>query len=537
MRQKRDSLLFRFSVIYIALILLLLLVMGAVTYFSQMRIYKVQCEKNIRCVSEYLTQMMQAESEDLIEYQNYYMEHYDEMKISYDFHDFTKAAEEFEADFVKQYPGKVFRRDIKPSELTGQAQLSYYCFRHEYWMQTFEEARDSFDLPYAYYLVMDDKRARKTEYEDHNVTYMIDAERTKTIGEDGKEYLFLGDTYHYSPDKYAIMWKTWENGQKQNGYMEWNNEWGHTYGYYTPLIVNGKKLGLVAAEINVSTINQAILGQTLQQIAIIMTVLIAGSVVLFFFLKHAFLDRISMLEKEVKHYYENKDVSMVDEFQQKFAGKDEISTLGQEFGSMILHQNAYIITLQETTKALKRSRQLEQEMRALANKDSLTGAKSKTAYDIEAEKISEEMKNGEAEFGIVMIDLNYLKMINDTYGHEKGNIAICRLFELVCLTFSHSPVYRIGGDEFAVILRKRDYANAEALVQFFRDSINANKKNHALKPWEAVSAAIGYAIYDKNTDIDFESVFKRADEAMYEDKRSSYCSASDQPFVTGTAKR
>ena len=55
------------------------------------------------------------------------------------------------------------------------------------------------------------------------------------------------------------------------------------------------------------------------------------------------------------------------------------------------------------------------------------------------------------------IDLNNLKTINDTYGHDKGNIAIMKLANMICEVFSKSPVFRIGGDEFAVILFKKDY--------------------------------------------------------------------------------
>lgn len=68
-----------------------------------------------------------------------------------------------------------------------------------------------------------------------------------------------------------------------------------------------------------------------------------------------------------------------------------------------------------------------------------------------------------------MIDLNYLKLINDNFGHDKGNIAIKKICNIVCVTFKHSPVFRIGGDEFVVILENEDYDNIHTLIKQFRD--------------------------------------------------------------------
>ena len=119
-----------------------------------------------------------------------------------------------------------------------------------------------------------------------------------------------------------------------------------------------------------------------------------------------------------------------------------------------------------------------------------------------------------------MIDLNYLKRINDTFGHEKGNVAIIKLCKLVCEIFVHSPVFRIGGDEFVVILRTSDYENIESLISKFNKELDLIEKTEGLSPWEKTSAAIGYAIFDESSDTGYESVFCRADKAMYERKKA-----------------
>ena len=123
------------------------------------------------------------------------------------------------------------------------------------------------------------------------------------------------------------------------------------------------------------------------------------------------------------------------------------------------------------------------------------------------------------EFGIVMIDLNNLKVINDSFGHEKGNIAIRMICSLVCRKFAHSPVFRVGGDEFVVILENDDYNKPEVLVKELRREIEAISSKESLEPWERISAAIGWTIYDPKKDKNVESVLKRADALMYENKK------------------
>ena len=159
------------------------------------------------------------------------------------------------------------------------------------------------------------------------------------------------------------------------------------------------------------------------------------------------------------------------------------------------------------------------ELGELANKDALTGIRNKTAYDSEIKKIEGDLLSGQLkEFALAMIDLNYLKKINDNYGHDKGNISIKKLCHMVCTVFTHSPVFRIGGDEFVVLLKGSDYQNYEELLADFNGQLDALAKDDSLDPWEKVSAAIGVAYWGKDGNNDIATLFKSADENMYENK-------------------
>ena len=119
----------------------------------------------------------------------------------------------------------------------------------------------------------------------------------------------------------------------------------------------------------------------------------------------------------------------------------------------------------------------------------------------------------------MMCDLNYLKRINDTYGHDKGNIYIQKLYEMLTDSFKESPVFRIGGDEFIVLVEDDELAHCAELIEKLRKDINKRFTDTRLEPWERVSSAIGFAQFSPNEDTDTDAVFRRADEDMYAEKK------------------
>ena len=84
----------------------------------------------------------------------------------------------------------------------------------------------------------------------------------------------------------------------------------------------------------------------------------------------------------------------------------------------------------------------------------------------------------------------------------------------------HSPLFRVGGDEFIAILKGYDYENIESLVEEFKKEVEHLSNDKSLEPWERTSAAIGYALYDEKLNSSYETVFHRADQAMYECKKA-----------------
>ena len=148
-----------------------------------------------------------------------------------------------------------------------------------------------------------------------------------------------------------------------------------------------------------------------------------------------------------------------------------------------------------------------------ANIDALTGVKNRHAY-LEAEtRLDRQIaERSQPPFAIVMLDVNDLKKINDTAGHQAGDQCLRDACKIICDIFKHSPVFRVGGDEFAVISQGSDYACIEELLEKMRDhNMKASRTG-------GVTIACGMARFEN--DVCVASVFERADHSMYENKKT-----------------
>ena len=156
----------------------------------------------------------------------------------------------------------------------------------------------------------------------------------------------------------------------------------------------------------------------------------------------------------------------------------------------------------------------------MMRRDPLTSVNNRIAYD-DKEKLLQSQINSEqgVKFAIAMFDVNNLKLINDSLGHEAGDKYLIRSCHLICSVFKHSPVYRMGGDEFVAILTGEDYENRDELRDEFNSRLSPFKDSLPL-PDDYVSVAIGIAAFDPSVDLNLGDVSKLADEEMYKDKNA-----------------
>ena len=163
---------------------------------------------------------------------------------------------------------------------------------------------------------------------------------------------------------------------------------------------------------------------------------------------------------------------------------------------------------------VKSIREMVAKLEIYVYRDRLTGLSNTTAYGIKCEEIS-NIPEDALKYAVIVFDLNFLKRINDTYGHEAGNELICCAAGIISKTFSGSGVFRIGGDEFVAILDGTDYElRDELLVEFDR----AVAAKHFVIGEEDISLSVARGVGVWKRGMTYAEVFQIADDAMYAHK-------------------
>lgn len=167
----------------------------------------------------------------------------------------------------------------------------------------------------------------------------------------------------------------------------------------------------------------------------------------------------------------------------------------------------YFKHLNELSTKAKETEILEK----IAYEDSLTGLFNRAKYELDLDKF-----NQDDTFGIIFYDLNKLKLINDTYGHDKGDELIISFANILIkeATLPNLNVYRLGGDEFVVIFKNKSEKIIENFAKKIDLQIKENNNSNELKI--SVSYGIAYSKDEKNNNI--RKAIKIADERMYADK-------------------
>ena len=150
--------------------------------------------------------------------------------------------------------------------------------------------------------------------------------------------------------------------------------------------------------------------------------------------------------------------------------------------------------------------------------DSLTGVHSRLAYDEQIEQELARWNRHQTPFSYAIIDIDYFKSVNDMFGHNAGDKALKVIAQLMLKNVRKSDYgYRIGGEEFVLILTNTDVKQADGMIEKLRHSISASNFHFNQKQ---ISLTVSAGLTETRQDDTVESIFERADKALYQAKNS-----------------
>lgn len=179
-----------------------------------------------------------------------------------------------------------------------------------------------------------------------------------------------------------------------------------------------------------------------------------------------------------------------------------------------------VVTLDDVTER----RALEEELRDMAARDPLTGLANRRALTDRLHEAQGRRRSGDGEIGLVYLDLDRFKSINDTHGHDLGDrVLVETAARLLDATRSGDLVCRMGGDEFVVLCAPID--GPEALWEL-AERLEAMPPVTVPATGSIVGASTSVGAVLVAPDEDLDSALRRADAAMYRAKREKACARS-----------
>ena len=328
-----------------------------------------------------------------------------------------------------------------------------------------------------------------------------------------------------SPVKYTDALYSASKGMPAVDDTPYKDAWGEFYSAYSPVFDSmGRVAGIVAVDFSKSWYDAKIAPMIWTTIVSAVSSLLAA-VVIIMTLTSKNRQRIRMINVQLnelannfdKLMHEVKNMSGVNVSEEnahrsavQYEGDDDIDSIRMKILSLQDELYFQIASVKEQ-----------------AYLDGMTGVRNKASYLNTEKHINEMIKEGTAAFSVIVFDMNGLKRINDDLGHEYGDMAIIDATNVLSSVYDKGEIFRIGGDEFIVILNtisETEIQNSISRLDYRIAAENINEKPYK-KP---LSISMGYAIYKKGEDKEYKEVFHRADKKMYENKAAYYTKNGDR---------
>ena len=315
-------------------------------------------------------------------------------------------------------------------------------------------------------------------------------------------------------------------------YFRNDTDFGDIYTAIRPIFnQKGDPIAVLCADVEINAINSAASKYGFGAGIAMLVFLTATLLIVNFWIKRRISEPLHKLQKSAGEFEDKcrrrAEPSELIMKNPEIHTDDEIEALSDSIISMVEDVQDYAKDLLEKDREISKKegeissmKEYVSRLDTLAYQDSLTGAGNKAAYEKAVQQLNRNIENGSVDFAIVMCDMNYLKKINDNFGHDKGNLYIQNMYNLLNSCFKESPIFRIGGDEFAVIVQDEELKHCDELVETLKAQMQKIAQDEGLEPWMKISTAVGSAYYEPGDTVN--RVFQKADKAMYEEKRKMH---------------
>ncbi|MBI9104288.1 MAG: diguanylate cyclase [Spirochaetales bacterium] len=181
------------------------------------------------------------------------------------------------------------------------------------------------------------------------------------------------------------------------------------------------------------------------------------------------------------------------------------------------NRNRYICSI-SILRNISEERRIRHNLISRAETDGLTGCLNKSAFEAEAERIiNVQMLKGQS-LALIMFDLDHFKKVNDSFGHAAGDIVLKALSANVKkIVKAEDRFGRLGGEEFGVLIENKERQVVSDIAERIRKAVEGMDIHFEDKMIKS-SVSIGCALIEPGQNIEYQSLFKEADLALYEAK-------------------
>ena len=377
----------------------------------------------------------------------------------------------------------------------------------ENWLMKAEQFRAAFSLPFISLIAVSDDNSQLL----HIADAVSDHDTSEKYREPETSYFT-----DVSPEISEVFADVRKNGTVISKHDIFGGKYGKNIVCYSPAGLYDGRTGIMCVAADTEAADKRAIIGTLLYSLLLEAIVAAISILGMRYVTVHCTSRLRFLSQSIEEYTRIKDPVIADNIRQNTRGDDEISVLSLHTASMITELQGHIDRIMKISGELLTANERAEKFSELARKDALTGLENKLSYYEKVKRLDDMIQSGKAMFAVIVIDLNYLKRINDEYGHNEGDAILKKLADRISDFFGSSASYRIGGDEFAVIIEGERSHKALTLAANFRNSLSDDIIPGQLT--SAPSAAVGCSNFRAGQDTSVRDVFERADNEMYGNK-------------------